>query len=143
MTSFGRTPVLPEAAPVGALSAHLRRPRPRSATSAYVDSRLDFDLTLKPPPERRMPAERRALHHDVAGALEIPDEPLCDVVGHECVRVVLALAALVLHHERGPAQARRTASVDRLWRLRHMWRPIATPAAGAFRAGRRARAACG
>jgi len=46
-----------------------------------------------------MPAERRALHHDVAGALEIPDEPLCDDVGHECARVVLALPALELQRE--------------------------------------------
>jgi hypothetical protein len=42
---------------------------------------------------------RRALHHDVAGALEISDEPLCDDVGYECVRVMLALPALELHHE--------------------------------------------
>src|SRR5271170_6164497 len=34
MTGFARTPVVPEAAPVGALSAQLRRPRSRSATSA-------------------------------------------------------------------------------------------------------------
>ena len=55
--------------------------------------------SLKPPPKRRMPAERRALHHDVAGALEVPDEPLCDDVGHECVRVVLALPALEFQRE--------------------------------------------
>jgi len=47
-----------------------------------------------------MPAERRALHHNVAGALEIPDEPFRDDVGHERVRVVLALPALEFHHER-------------------------------------------
>ena len=40
---------------------------------------------LKSPPKRRMPAERRALHHDVAGAL---DQPLCEDVGHKCIRVV-------------------------------------------------------
>ena len=33
-TGFARTPVLPDAALVGALSAQLRRPRTRSATSA-------------------------------------------------------------------------------------------------------------
>ena len=47
-------------------------------------------LLLKSPAKRRMPAERRALPHDVAGALEMPDEPLCDDVGHECIRVVSA-----------------------------------------------------
>ena len=31
---MARTPVVPEAVPVGALSAQLRRPRPLSATSA-------------------------------------------------------------------------------------------------------------
>jgi len=31
---MARIPALPEATPIGALSAHLRRPRPRSATSA-------------------------------------------------------------------------------------------------------------
>jgi len=46
-----------------------------------------------------MPAERRAFHHNVAGALEVADEPLCDDVGHECVRVVLALAALKFQRE--------------------------------------------
>jgi hypothetical protein len=34
MTAITRTPVVPEAAPVGALSAQLRRPRPRTAMSA-------------------------------------------------------------------------------------------------------------
>jgi hypothetical protein len=34
MTAVARTPVLPEAVPVSRLSAHLRRPRPRTATSA-------------------------------------------------------------------------------------------------------------
>jgi len=34
MTAMARTPVLPEATPVGALSAQLRHSRPRSATSA-------------------------------------------------------------------------------------------------------------
>jgi hypothetical protein len=34
MTAMARTPVLPEATPVGALSAQLRRPSPRYATSA-------------------------------------------------------------------------------------------------------------
>jgi hypothetical protein len=34
MTAMARTLVLPEATAVGALSAQLRRPRPRSATSA-------------------------------------------------------------------------------------------------------------
>ena len=34
MTAMARTPVLPEATPEGALSAQLRRPRPRSATAA-------------------------------------------------------------------------------------------------------------
>src|ERR1700722_4804940 len=33
MAALARTPVLPEAAPVRALSAQLRRPRPRSATA--------------------------------------------------------------------------------------------------------------
>jgi len=46
-----------------------------------------------------MPAERRTLHQNVAGALEIPDEPPCDDVGHECVRVVLALPALEFQRE--------------------------------------------
>ena len=50
-------------------------------------------LLLKPPPKRRVAAERRALRQ-VAGALEIPDEPLCDDVGHECVGVVLALSSM-------------------------------------------------
>jgi hypothetical protein len=33
MTAMARTPVLPEATPVGALSAQMRRPPPRSAMS--------------------------------------------------------------------------------------------------------------
>lgn len=52
-----------------------------------------------------MPAERRALQHDVASALEIPDEPLCDDVGHERIRVVLALLALELQRGRQSAAA--------------------------------------
>ena len=36
MTAMARTPVLPEATPVGALSAQCERPRSRSAMSAYT-----------------------------------------------------------------------------------------------------------
>ena len=36
MPAFARTPLLPEATRVGALSAQLRRPRPRLATSAML-----------------------------------------------------------------------------------------------------------
>jgi len=54
-----------------------------------------------------MTVMRRALHHDVAGALEISDEPLCDDVGHECVRVMLALPALELHHDMSAGRRKR------------------------------------
>ena len=43
MTAMARTPVLPEATFVGAVSAQPRHPRPRSAMSAYVEtSQADF-----------------------------------------------------------------------------------------------------
>jgi hypothetical protein len=46
-----------------------------------------------------MPAEWWAFHHDVAGALEVSDEPLCHDVRHKCVRVMLALPAPELERE--------------------------------------------
>jgi hypothetical protein len=38
-----------------------------------------------------MTAKRPSLHHDVAGALEVADEPLGDDVGHEGISVMPAL----------------------------------------------------
>ena len=38
MAALARTPVLPEATLVGAVSAQLRRPRSRSATAGLLDS---------------------------------------------------------------------------------------------------------
>jgi hypothetical protein len=56
-------------------------------------------LALKPPPQRRVTAQRRAFHHDEAGALQVSDQPFGDDVHHECVRVVLALAPLKFQRE--------------------------------------------
>jgi hypothetical protein len=48
----------------------------------------------KPPPNLRVSAERRPFHHDVAGALEVANQPLCDDVRHKRIGVMLALATL-------------------------------------------------
>jgi len=50
-----------------------------------------------------MPAKRRSIHHDVAGALEVADEPLGDDVGHKGISVMPALPTFEFQRDRnGP-----------------------------------------
>jgi hypothetical protein len=57
--------------------------------SAEIDT-----LAFEPPPERRMASERRLLHDDEAGALEVAHNALCCGRGHVLVSLVNTLAAL-------------------------------------------------
>jgi hypothetical protein len=53
----------------------------------------------KSPSNRRVSTEQRPFHHDVKGALEEANQPLSDDVRHECVCVMLALAAFEFQRE--------------------------------------------
>jgi hypothetical protein len=82
-------------------------------TSQFPLVKTDISLRrsgrLKPSPERCPAADRRPLHDDEAGALEVLDQALGDVFGHDLVGVVDALAALKARCEgerRGEVESR-------------------------------------
>ena len=59
------------------------------------DRRARWSRAFKPAPERRAASDRRALHYNEAGALQMFDEALRHDFGHDLVGVVNALAALI------------------------------------------------
>lgn len=55
---------------------------------------------LVPAAERSAASDRRLLHHDEAGPLEVLDKALCDDLGHDLIGVVHSLPPLEPESER-------------------------------------------
>jgi hypothetical protein len=81
---------------------------------------LVASLSLVPPPKRRAAAHRRALHNDEAGSFEVLHKSLRDDLGHDLVRVVDALAALISQCEgEGGGKVGRVGRREGFGRVEH------------------------